>query len=165
VASPAQRLDLFARAILRLATGAPPAYLPLRTVLGPVDLPPVLEKPVTLPWQEGLGLCRALVQHVAHTGHLPTSLAAGGTAAGPGPLLKGVAAALLVLNRGQEPGSLTFLPGVEEPAAATPLVEKGIYEMVPEWIPHSPQLRLDQLALHMRLQAWSLKPAVLALSV
>jgi hypothetical protein len=165
VASPAQRLDLFARAILRLATGAPPAYLPLRTVLGPVDLPPVLEKPVTLPWQEGLGLCRALVQHVAHTGHLPTSLAAGGTAAGPGPLLKGVAAALLVLDRGQEPGSLTFLPGVEEPAAATPLVEKGIYEMVPQWIPHSPQLRLDQLALHMRLQAWSLKPAVLALSV
>ncbi|MCC6456258.1 MAG: hypothetical protein IT328_14990 [Caldilineaceae bacterium] len=160
LASPAQSLDLLARAVLRLAVGAAPAYLPLRTVLGPEEEPPMLERAVAVEFEAGVALCGAVAQHVAQTGHLPTCLLAGDVPVGPGPLLRGIATALLALARGEKPNRVTFAPGAEEPAAAAHLVEEGIYRMLPGWSPHSPDLRLDRLALHTRLQCWSLKPAI-----
>jgi hypothetical protein len=128
-------------------------------VLGPIDAPSALEKAATVEAGAGLELCRALVQHIALKGYLPTSLSVSGVAVGPGALLRGIASALLRLARELKSEQFTFTPGAEEPAAATSLVEEGIYRMLPGWPPHKPDLRLDQLALHTRLQCWSLKPA------
>ncbi len=36
-----------------------------------------------------------------------------------------------------------------------------IYQRLPGWSPHPPGLPLDRIALHTRLQTWSLKPATL----
>lgn len=160
LASPAQTLDLLARAVLHLAAGKPPAYLSLRTVLGPADAPPALENGVSVESEAGLELCRELVQHIALKGCLPTSLSVSGVAVGPGALLRGIAAALPKSKRGRKINRFTFTPGTEEPAAAAALVEEGIYGMLPGWPPHKPDLRLDRLALHTRLQCWSLKPAM-----
>jgi hypothetical protein len=104
---------------------------------------------------------RELVHHIAETGHLPASLAVDGVLIGPGPLLRAVTIAFLELDRGLASGQMTFQPGAEEPAIATWLAEEQIYRQLPNWPPHLPDLRLDQLALHTRLQSWSLKPAVL----
>ena len=162
LASPAQVLDVLARAALRLsAGGTAPAYMPLRMVLGPVDPPPALDRPVEVDAEIGLSLCRELLQHIAETGHLPSSLVADGTPAGPGPLLRAIAAAYLHLDRGLPLGRMALQPGAEEPALAAPMAE-DVYQRIPYWVPHSEDLRLDQLALHARLQSWSLKPAVLA---
>jgi hypothetical protein len=161
LASAAQTLDLLARATLRLATAAPPAYMPLRTVLGPVDSPPTLERAVVIELAAGVVLCETLVAQIAQTGHLPTSVSAAEVAVGPGGLLRGIADALLRLERGAKSERFTFTPGVEEPEAAVHLAQEGIYGMLPGWPPHTPDLRLDKLALHTRLQCWSLKPAVL----
>jgi len=51
-------------------------------------------------------------------------------------------------------------PGPEEPAVAASLADH-IYEALPPWPPHDPALKLDRIALHTRLQSWSLKPAAL----
>jgi hypothetical protein len=119
----------------------------------------VLERTVEVKFEAGLALCQALVQQVAQTGHLPAYLQAAGVPVGPGPLLRGVAAVLHRLARGEKPDTFGFVPGAEEPAAADHLVAEGIYRMLPGWPPHAPDLRLDKLALHTRLQCWSLKPA------
>jgi hypothetical protein len=162
IASPAQILDILARGLIRLANGKPPAYLPLRTVLGPAESPPALARPVTISGEAGIALCRALVYHVGQSGCLPTSLAVDGVQVGPGALLRGVAAAFVEMERGRAPRQMTLPPGSEEPALAARLAEENIYGMLPGWPPHAPDLRLDQLALHTRLQGWSLKPAILA---
>jgi hypothetical protein len=162
LASPAQALDVLARAMLRLADGgATPTHLPLRIVLGPTEPPPTLDEPMTISAEAGLALCRELARHVGETGHLPSSLAVDDTPVGPGPLLRAVAVAFLDLVRGLTPGRVTLQPGAEEPAIAAGLAEY-VCQTLPGWSPHSPDLRLDQLALHSRLQSWSLKPAVLA---
>ena len=59
---------------------------------------------------------------------------------------------------------LVLSPGPEAPAIAPRLADERIFRSLPGWPPHRPDLRLDQLALHLKLQSWSLKPAVLAAS-
>jgi len=59
-------------------------------------------------------------------------------------------------------GALVELaPAPGEPAVAIELAQAGIYDKLPHWSPHRPDLRLDLLALHTRLQSWSLRPATL----
>jgi hypothetical protein len=162
LASPAQTLDVLGRALLRATKGGKTDLeLPLSTVLGPVDLPPMLETPVTLTFDALLAMCRELASHIDASGHLPTSVMADHVAVGPGPLLRALAVAFLEWDRDRTPTSVTLQPGAEEPAAGERLAEWGVYLQIPLWESHPPDLRLDQLALHTRLQSWSLKPAVL----
>jgi hypothetical protein len=71
------------------------------------------------------------------------------------------AALFLASSDGAPGGAVTLWPGAEEPADAAALGD-GLYADLPGWPPHDPNLRLEQLALHTRLQSWSLKPAVLS---
>lgn len=161
LASPAQTLDLLARAVVRRVNGSPPpTHLSLRRVLGPIEPPPALDKPVILSIEAGLDLCRRLAGHIAATGHLPAALAVEGVPLSLGPMLRAIATAFLELERGRMPDRMIFQPGAEEPAIADRLAD-DLYHQLPGWPPHRPDLRLDQLALHTRLQSWSLKPAVL----
>jgi hypothetical protein len=50
-------------------------------------------------------------------------------------------------------------PAAGEPDAAAELAQAGITDKLPNWPPHRPDLRLDLLAKHTRLQSWSLAPA------
>jgi hypothetical protein len=154
LASPAQTLDALARATLARQTG-PVTQVSLRTVLGPVEMPPVLAQLVGLSAAQSLEACYQLVAHVDATGHLPTSLLLGGTPVGPGPLLRALAAGFA------PPYPLTLIPGAEEPLRAEELAQTAIYQRLPGWPPHPLNLNMDQLALHTRLQNWSLKPATL----
>jgi hypothetical protein len=160
VASPAQSLDVLARAVLTRAAGASPAYLPLRTVLGPLERPPELAAPLRVTGEAALAICQTLRDYITQKGHLPTALEVAGTRIGPGALLRGIAA--LLLEEEANPNQAQFTTGAEEPLLAGQLAEEGIYQQLPGWPPHDPNLRLDQLALHVRLQSWSLKPAVLS---
>ena len=162
-ASPAQTLDLLCRAHVRLAGSAPaPDFLLSRSVLGPVAPCPALDRPIALPMAQAVRISRALVDHADETGHLPSHVDVDGLPVGPGPLLVGLARSHSRLRRGSDEPNLILSPGPEEPSVAGRLAEKQIYLSLPGWPPHRPDLRLDQLALHLRLQTWSLKPAALA---
>jgi hypothetical protein len=162
-ASPAQVLDLLCRAQLQAASGAAaPDFVLSRTVLGPAEACQPLTKRIAIGAPEATSICRTIANHVGATGHLPTSVDVAGTFVGPGPLLVSFARRYLKLNAGENLPELTLGPGPEEPTIAARLAEEQIYQSLPGWPPHPPDLRLDRLALHLRLQSWSLKPAVLA---
>jgi hypothetical protein len=162
LASPAQKLDVLARAVLRSTLGeALPTHLILRRVLGPVAPSPPLSEPLTIDRDLSVVFCRTLVGHIDATGHLPTSLTVNGVTLGPGPLLRGIAALYLKTSRGSPRDWMTFEPAAEEPSIASPLANE-LHQHLPNWPPHRTDLRLDNLALHTRLQSWSLKPATLA---
>ena len=161
-ASPAQLLDALVRSLVAMAgIGSVPTQMALRRVLGPVEPAPALPRPVTLFAETGVGMLQAYSRQVASSGHLPASVSMGGTAVGPGPLLRMLAAAFAELQSGREPQSVTLTPGAEEPAGAAALVEEQVIRSLPGWKPHRPDLQLDRLALHTRLQTWGLKPAAL----
>jgi len=161
IASPAQTLDVLARAVLRLVHGgALPAHLILRRVLGPVAPWPPLSESVAIDRDLSVVFCRTLVSHIDVTGHLPTSLTVDGVTLGPGPLLRGIAALYFETSRGSPCDWMTLEPGAEEPSIASQLARE-LHQHLPNWPPHRTDLRLDNLALHTRLQSWSLKPATL----
>ncbi len=160
-ASPAQKLDLLARAVVRRAGGADaPAHLLLRNVLGPMTAPRVLQDHVTVERATATALCGELVRYVDTSGHLPASLTVNEVALGPGSLLRMAAALFLAHDDGVTGSAVTLQSGAEEPAGAAGLADR-LYDDLPGWPPHDPDLRLERLALHTRLQSWSLKPAVL----
>lgn len=162
LASPAQALDLLARGLKQAAAGRPDAALLARTVLGPFQAPPVLDSPVAVNREGGLAICAAVVEHIVKTGSIPAYLSVNGVQVGPGALLRGLAAAWVASKDIDLPAALLFTPGVEEPVSAAPWVDEWIYGTLPGWPPHRPDLKLDKLALHTRLQSWSLKPAQVA---
>ncbi len=164
LASPAQTLDALLRASVQLADGWPVSRpVSLRTVLGPAELPPVLEHTVSISAQQGLYVAQDLVSRIGATGQLPTSVQLGGAQVGPGPLLRAVAAAYLMLEGGREPSRLDLEPGAEEPARAAELADWRI-EQLRGWPPHPLDLPLDRMKLQTRLQYWSARPAQLRAS-
>ncbi len=160
LASPAQMLDLLARAVVARMdpTVAAPDFLLSRTVLGPVEPALILEHAVVVTPGETVALCRAVVAHVDRTGHLPTSLPAAGVELGPAALLHLAAWQFLRFAPDRTEATYEVAPGDALPAGTEALVQTAIYEMLPNWSPHRPDLRLDLLAKHTALQCWSLKP-------
>ncbi|MCJ7736420.1 MAG: hypothetical protein MUQ10_03770 [Anaerolineae bacterium] len=160
--SPAQSLDILARMFLHVReTGSTPAAMLQRTVLGPTEEPSRLDTPMELSIEHLENIARSLVQHIDTTGHLPASLDSDATPIGPGPLLGGLARTVAAFSQGKQIESTTMPPGFDEPAAAVQL-SRYIHERLPGWPPHRRDLQLDGLALHTRLQSWSMKPAALS---
>jgi hypothetical protein len=162
VLSAAAALDLLARAIVRLGDGgAPPAYLLARAVLGPPDLAPALSKSFLMGRRAFVDLCRDLADQTGATGQLPAALALDKLPIGPGVLLKACAATFLAWETSHDGVLVELAPAPGEPDVAAALAQAAIYDKLPNWPPHRPDLRLDLLAQHTRLQSWSLAPATL----
>jgi hypothetical protein len=158
LASPAQMLDLIAAAVAaRADRNAPsPGFILSRTVAGPAEPAPEMERSVQLSAPEVVAMCREIVAHVGRTGRLPSSLRAEGVALSPAALLQMAAEQFMAGPQGQVAAPVDALPEGTEA-----LVQQAIYERLPGWPPHRPDLRLDLLAQQTALQCWSLKPAVI----
>lgn len=160
--SAATALDLLARAIVRrAAAGEPPAFLLARPVLGPTEPAPDLARSLLMSRSAFVDLCRELADQIAATGRLPAAVLLDNLPIGPGVMLKACAATLLTWDAAQDGASVKLAPAPAEPDVAVGLAQTGIYDKLPAWPPHRPDLRLDLLALHTRLQSWSLAPATL----
>jgi hypothetical protein len=162
VLSAAATLDLLARAILRLAgEAAPPAYLLARAVLGPPAQAPGLAKSFLMGRRAFAELCGDLTAQIGAIGQLPAAWVLDKLPIGPGSLLKACAAAFLAWEITHDGALVEIAPAPGEPDVAATLAQAGIYDKLPNWPPHRPDLRLDLLAKHTRLQSWSLAPATL----
>ena len=160
--SAATALDLLARAIVRLADeGARPGYLLARSVLGPGEPAPDLPRSFLLGRRAFVDLCRDLADLTSATGQLPAALLLDKMAIGPGVLLKACAATYLAWESSHDGVLVELAPAPGEPDGAAALAQQAIHDRLPGWPPHRPDLRLDLLALHTRLQSWSLRPAEL----
>ncbi len=159
--SAATALDLLARALTRLAAGDVPGFLLARAVLGPAAPAPELPKSFLMSRRAFVALCADLAQEIGAAGQLPTAILLDKVPLGPGPLLRAAAAAFLDWERTHDGALVEIAPAPGEPDVAVALAQTGIYDKLPHWPPHRPDLRLDLLALHTRLQSWSLRPALL----
>ncbi len=162
LASPAQALDLLARALpLHAKAGELPPRLPLRDVIGPDRCAAPLPEAVSVDIDAALALCRDLASSVERSGRIPAGLRVGEVEVGAGPLLLGLARTLTEMGRGVAPDWAVFLPGAEAPAGAISLAEGAIDRRLPGWPPHRRDLRLDRLREQTLLQTWSLRPATI----
>ena len=160
--SAAAALDLLARAIVRLADeGARPGYLLARSVLGPPEPASDLPRSFLMGRRAFVDLCRDLADQINANGQLPAALVLDKIPIGPGVLLKACAATYLAWEGSHDGALVELVPAPDEPDVAAALAQAGIYDKLPGWPPHRPDLRLDLLALHTRLQCWSLRPAEL----
>jgi hypothetical protein len=160
--SAAATLDLLARAIVRLADEeARPGSLLARSVLGPGEQAADLPRSFLLGRRAFADMCRDLTDQIGATGQLPASLVLDKIRIGPGVLLKACAATYLAWEGSHDGALVELAPAPGEPNGAAALAQGGIYDKLPGWPPHRPDLRLDLLALHTRLQSWSLRPAAL----
>ncbi|MEJ5200221.1 MAG: hypothetical protein WHX53_14980, partial [Anaerolineae bacterium] len=157
--SAATALDLLARAIVRRADAPPPAYLLARAVLGPTAPAPELAKSFLMSREAFVELCRDLTDRIGATGRLPDTVMLDELPIGPGVMLKACAAVFLAEETGRDSTLVELAPAPGEPDIAAKLAEEAIHAKLPNWPPHRPDLRLDLLALHTRLQSWSLAPA------
>ncbi|MBM4456756.1 MAG: hypothetical protein FJ011_03135 [Chloroflexi bacterium] len=160
--SAAAALDLLTRAVVRLAQGgAPPTALLSRSILGPSELAPELPKSFEMGRRAFVGYCQELAQQIGASSQLPAWLLVDKLPIGPGPLLKACAATFLAWKSSHDGVLVEIAPAPGEPDVAAELAQRGIYDKLPGWPPHRPDLRLDLLAKHTRLQSWSLAPASL----
>ena len=160
--SAAAALDLLARAIVRLADeGTRPGYLLARSVLGPGEQAPDLPRSFLMGRRAFVDLCRDLADLIGATGQLPAALVLDKIRIGPGVLLKACAATYLAWEGSHDGALVELVPAPGEPDGADALAQAAIYDKLPGWPPHMPDLRLDLLALHTRLQSWSLRTAEL----
>ena len=104
-------------------------------------------------------LCRDLADLIGANGQLPAALVLDKIRIGPGVLLKACAVSYLAWEGSHDGALVELAPAPGEPDGAAALAQAGIYDKLPGWPPHRPDLRLDLLALHTRLQSWSLRPA------
>jgi len=159
--SAATALDLLARAVVRRATAGPPAFLLARPVLGPAEPAADLPRSLLMSRRAFVDLCHDLADQIGATGRLPSAVLLDELPIGPGVMLKACAAALLAWDAAHDVAVVELAPAPAEPDVAAGLAQTGIYDKLPTWPPHHPDLRLDLLALHTRLQSWSLAPATL----
>ena len=160
--SAAATLDLLARAVTRLADeGIRPGYLLARSVLGPGEQAPDLPRSFLMGRRAFVDLCRDLADQIGATGQLPASLVLDKIRIGSGVLLRACAATYLAWEGSHDGALVELAPAPGEPHDAAALAQQAIYERLPGWPPHRPDLRLDLLAMHTRLQSWSLRPAAL----
>ncbi|MCX7670647.1 MAG: hypothetical protein N2439_11315, partial [Anaerolineae bacterium] len=145
--SAATELDLLARAIVRRATGdAPPAYLLARPVLGPVEPAPELARSFLMSEGAFVALCRELADRIGATGRLPATVRLDDLPISPGVMLKACAAVFLAKEAGGDQTFVELAPAPGEPDCAAELAQTAIYQKLPNWPPHRPDLRLDLLA-------------------
>lgn len=157
--SPAELVTGMAESVLHYeAHGDVPYEIPRRDVLGPTTVP-VTGRQVDLVTHEQLvAMSRELVQHVQTQGALPGNLHVDGLLMGLGQFAVAIGRSYAALSRYEKYARLCVLDTSRYPAEAM-RIDNWIRNCVQEHRPYDPDFTCEKLALHARLQTWTIKPA------
>ncbi len=159
--SPAEILVALARSITGFAVdGQLPRSAPRSDVLGPKTNPIWFPEAQVYRWDMLVQRAQELLDHVTASGHLPAMLGAAGERVGVNHLYRALAEAYLDLCSGSIPSELRLRPMPRYPRLAEAIGLR--YLRVAEAGLMDPDLDVDALYRHGKLQTWTLKPAVLA---
>jgi hypothetical protein len=127
--------------------------VPLRSVLGPLEVPP--ERPPLNAMDRGavVDLARDLLRVTESTGHLPSSLP--GTGIGLGSALLLLAEAFTA--RRSAPSAMVPRETLPWPAVAEAMAEP--IGKMPGWPCHDPDMDVSRILRYCRLMSWTLAPA------
>lgn len=157
--SPAELLVGLATALVRYATaGQVPADVPRADVLGPVRNPISFPEAQQYDWDQLVQRAAEVCDHVAQTGHLPAMLGEAGRRAGINHLYRAFAEGFLAVMGGQRLQTLRLRPMPRYPQLAEAIGLR--YLSVAEAGLIDPDLNVDALYRHGKLQTWTLKPAL-----
>lgn len=127
-----------------------PRY-PRQRTLGPNALPPV-SSITTLDATSTRATAPGVLTHVLETGLLPSVVGVGKEQIGVGTYFVALGKALAGEDPVTAPGDAFYPDEAKE-------VARAVESSVPGWVIHPPDLRMDQILLHTKLQCWTLKPA------
>jgi hypothetical protein len=158
--SPAEAIEQLGAALLQLARGDEVRPRAPEHVDGPVDAPLDQESAVDVAWPAFLQGVEAMLKHIARTRGLPAAPSIPGDGqVGLGGFYRGLAAAYLAADRGQQPATIScpVCPGL--PALAAPIAEE-LHQALPAWPIHRRDLDDSRILEHTRRQTWTLRPAI-----
>lgn len=158
--SAAETLLGFAESLSELGRGsALPETIARHDTLGPVEAPPLAPELHEVSSHQLVALANDVLSAARQTGHLPTTVAVDGRRLGLGSLYGAFAEAYLAASRGGSTvaGGIPTTVWPRYPAAAIALGERQ--RLCEEDPLVRPGLSTDAIALHARLQTWTLKPA------
>jgi hypothetical protein len=128
-------------------------------VLGPVQNLIYFPETFTLTWPALVKFASELVDHVATNGHLPAMLGEDGQRVGVNHLYRALAECCLAIAQGgKQPDKISLRPMPRYPKLAESI---GMtFARVAEGSLMHPDLDVDALYRHGKLQTWTLKPAI-----
>jgi hypothetical protein len=156
--SPAQAVDVLARAILACMDGAKPSWLPCRHVDGPAAMPEGIESDIAVSWDALCAGCAQLTSFIDRTGRLPAGVELGDMRAGIGDLYRAFCEAVRVLCLQRLPTKVVVRPAPQTPAIADVIAQRT-GRGYRGWVIHKRELDTTRLLELTRLQTWTLKPA------
>ena len=156
--SPAEAVDVLARAILARREGLQPRSLPLRHVDGPTATPQGEESEIAVSWGAFCDRCAQVESFIDRTGGLPAEVEWGETRAGIGSFYRAACEVYSVLSPRQVPSEIVLRPGPQIPAIADAIAQ-GTERGYRGWVIHKRDLDVRDLLELTRLQTWTLKPA------
>ena len=133
------------------AASAPQLRYVRRSTFGPDEMPPQ-SKVSKFRAKDVIEGAPQVLASVAASGHLPHLVTVGGEGVGIGTFFVALAKTLLGKDEVGAPGDVFYPPEAEE-------IGEYVRKSVPPWPIHPPDLRMDKIVLHTRLQCWSLKKA------
>lgn len=157
--SPAELLCGLAESIAAAeGAGDLPDQVARRDVLGPRELPVVGREADVVSHAELVGLCRQTVEHVKAEGCLPANVTTSAARVGMGQLAVIAARSYRASARYEKCERLRIRATSRYPDAAMQ-VDAWVRRSVGEHWPYPPEMSCEKLAMHARLQTWTLKPA------
>jgi hypothetical protein len=157
--SPAEILaGMIGAVAVHAETGALPSALPRRDVLGPTENPIIEPEIRRADWSLVAAWAAEAGRFLARTGRLPANLGAVGERIGLNHLHVGLAEGLGAISAGRAPGTIAFRRTPRCPPAAEGIGRRFLEISDGELV--DPDLDIDGLYRHGRLQAWTLKPAL-----
>jgi hypothetical protein len=159
--SPAEAVDVLARAILAYVDGAEPQSFSWRHVDGPPSAPAEPGTEANLSWKAFCAGCAWIKAFIDRTRHLPGGIELDGVCLGIGSFYRAVCESFDRLRNQHTPVKVAFRPGSQIPAIADSIAhrtERGYRG----WVIHKPDLDVTNLLELTRLQTWTLKPAKFA---
>ncbi len=161
--SAADQFELLTLSLEQWLLGQKPAF-PMRTegLLGPDNLPPTTAFPARLDWPAFRDATLDCAQFIRAQGRVPARVYIGATPVPPADFLVGLARAYqfylknsrLPLTEGVELGTHCQIQATEHIGKDTP-------ELFGGWVIHPEGFRAPKILEQARLQAWTLKPAIL----
>jgi len=162
--SVADQFELLTVAVSRLIAGDN-LDLPLaaKGVLGPDNLPPAARTNLQVAWPAFREATLDVRDYLQTNGRVPARVHLGAEAVAPADFLVGLAFAF---EEYQEHGALPLVNGVALPTSLEVLPARHVAKDTPElfggWVIHRAGFRAPKILEVARLQAWTLKPAIVS---
>lgn len=156
--SPAEAIDILARALPTLDHEGIPEAFDIRHVDGPTTLPSEAGRPGEISRDDLSSICHAVTSFIDRHRRLPSCLKVNGIDLGPGTIYSALCETFTASIDGNKAAGIQRRPCPQIPRIADEIASR-VEADYRGWVIHKPDLDTSKLLELTRLQTWTLKPA------